>query len=81
MDQPAGLLANGLCQLGVGMAKAVHRHAGQRIEIALAAAIPQPYTFALDEGDRLPAVGFHQMRHNFSESKNAHGGKRRRVQL
>jgi len=61
MDQDRGLVGNRLHQFGVGMAQPVHRHAGDRIEIALAGFVPQIGAFAAHKGDGLAGIGIHQV--------------------
>ena len=61
MNQRGGLISNGFHQLGVGMTQAIHRHAGNRIEITLAGLVPQVSALAAHKGNGLTCIGVHQM--------------------
>ena len=59
VDQQAGLCAQGLAHLWVGVAETADGDAGQRVEIPPSAGVPEPSAFAMREGHREPLVGCH----------------------
>jgi hypothetical protein len=61
MDQRRGLVGNGLHQLGMRMAKAIHRNPGDSVEVTLAGFIPQVRALPAHESDRLAGIGIHQV--------------------
>src|SRR3954465_5600038 len=55
----------------VAVAERVHGDAGERVEVLAAVLVPEPDTFAADEGDVLPRVRAHEVGHQHSQSKTA----------
>ena len=45
--------------LRVGMAQVDHRQPGQAVQVLFAGIVPDPAALALDQHQRLPAVGVH----------------------
>jgi hypothetical protein len=60
VQQGRRLVAQRLRHVRVGVTETGHRDAAQRVEVALAIAVPQPGAFAARERDRQPVVGGHK---------------------
>jgi hypothetical protein len=76
VHQRGGLFGDGMGHFRMGVAETTHRDTGQRIQVSLAACIPQPDAGAAFEGHRLAGVCGHQGRvqaRHFTtpESKNS----------
>jgi hypothetical protein len=56
VKQLAGLLADRLHHSGRAMSKAVHCHAGDKIEVLVSRCVPDMHTLTLDEGDGIASI-------------------------
>src|SRR6185503_19487377 len=62
VDELARLLAQRAREHRMGMAQAVHRDAGEAIEVLAALGVPQPATLAARERHRQRRIGVHEVR-------------------
>jgi hypothetical protein len=61
VDEPTGLIAQGVTHGGVRVPEPANRDAGQSIEVPVAVGVPEPRAFPALEARREATVGFHQV--------------------